>query len=150
MIINRTGTVGPAVLFSGILLTAGLGSMTWVWPHASSILDERIDRSANDERAEVLESQRVRLEEEVAFSTDLATRLAWGTLALADAAQQMELLLRDRIGFDVTCSMVYHAPNLRLGTARYLIGKVEQLLESDPSACAAASARLSAEYAALR
>jgi hypothetical protein len=58
--------------------------------------------------------------------------------------------LRDRAGFEATWTRNYHAPTFRLGVARFAILKVRYLLASDPERMSAVSARLEAEYAALR
>jgi hypothetical protein len=103
----------------------------------------------DDERTE-LDHQRERLNLDIEVSDHLVTRLATGTISLADATAQMEPRLQERAGFRTVCEVQYQVPDTYLGTARYLIEKVARFLEADPSHQASVSARLEAEYAAMQ
>jgi hypothetical protein len=148
MVARHSAAVVFAALLPGLALSLAFGlAAVPGWSRATSPAGG--DRPADADEDDDLDARRERLFREFEIADQLATRLAAGSLSLGAAAEQIEPLLSDRPGFAYTCTTYYHVPNIRLGAARYLIGKVERLLASDPARWAAASGRLEAEYAAL-
>ena len=80
----------------------------------------------------------------------IANRLAEGTITLAQATDQLEPQLAERTGFDAVWRHTYRVDTFRQGVARYVMNRVAPLLEDDPDRRAAVTARLAAEYAALK
>lgn len=151
MTVNRSGAVVSTTFLAGLALAVALASVVaWARPHLNRLLGKDLDPAALTDRADELDRQHARQHAEYAFANHLATRLAASTLRLADATEQMEPILRERPDFEFACQKQYQVPNSRLGAARYLIDKVEFLLESEPSRWAIVSVRLAAEYAAMR
>ena len=147
----RSGMVVSPTSLAALVLAAVLASFAvWVWPHLTGSPTENIDPTDITDQADELEAKRTRLWWEIESADRLAAKLTDGSLSLVDAVAQMEPLLRDRIDFENVSRNHYRAPNLRLGTARYLIAKVGYHLDGDPGRWAAASQRLEAEYAAMR
>jgi hypothetical protein len=130
----------PLLTLALVVVCGPVARHTILGPDSNRIVDEQTE----------IDHQRERLNRDIELSEHLVTRLATGTISLADATEQMEPRLQQRPGFQITCENNYRVPNTRLGTARYLIQKVEWCLEADPTQWAAASARLEAEYAALK
>jgi len=147
----------PAVALLGLALGFGLAHVTvpksmltapeWMRPARRA---DGPDFARIADEAASLQARQEQLLREIELGDHMAARLAAGTLSLADAAGEMEPFLRTRAGFDTVCRHYYHVPNTHLGTARYLIEKVRRLLEDDPSREATVTARLEAEYAALK
>jgi hypothetical protein len=117
-----------------------------VWNWNSAVAEAR---ALNDRMVELRASEE-RLREEVELAEGLTTHLASGTTSLAAAADVMEPILRERTGFESVVRTRYHSPTFRHGVARYLILRVGRQLDAAPSQWATASARLEAEYSALR
>lgn len=148
MVARHSAAVVFAALLPGLALSLAFGVVAVPgWPRTPSFAatDRPADAGADDD----LDARRERLFREFEIADQLAARLAAGSLSLGAAAEQIEPLLSDRPGFAHTCTIYYRVPDIRLGAARYLIGKVERLLASDPARWAAASGRLEAEFAAL-
>lgn len=151
MAVNRSGAVLSAAFLTGLALVVALGTgVAWASHQLRGFMGVSLDSSALADRSDELDLQHARLIGEFALANQLAPKLAMGALPLADAAAQMEPFLRERGGFVYDCQRLYHVTNVRLGAARYLIDKVEILLESDPSRWAIVGIRLEAEYAAMR
>ena len=150
MTANRSGAVLSATFLTGLALVVALGtSIAWASHQLRGFIGESLDPSDIGDRSDELDLQHERGIVEFALANQLASKLAMGTLPLADATTQMEPFLRERAGFVYDCQRCYHVTNLRLGAARYLIDKVEILLESDPSRWAMVSIRIEAEYMAM-
>jgi hypothetical protein len=152
--VRRAGTASAAAL-SGLVLTLGLAHAAapeWVrqagldvW-NAPALRDSL--RAGNHRRAELLAHEE-RLFREIETIDHLAARLAAGSLSLAGATDAAEPILRERPSFPYTASQYYPAPTFRQSIARYLIARIERR-HADPARWATISARLEAEYAALR
>jgi hypothetical protein len=100
---------------------------------------------------EKLDDRMARLQREIELGNRLAHQLITGTITLTYAIEQMEPHLRARPEFEIACETYYRVPgNTRLGTARYLILKVRGLLDAEPYQLSIVSARLEAEYEALK
>ncbi len=147
--VQRTGVAVAS--FSGLALTLGLAYA--VAPgciHMCGLTPYCQDAPRFDDEGDELDTQRERLHREIEFGDHLAVQLAAGSITLACATAQIEPRMRTRPHFEYVCESYYRAPNLHLGTARYLIGKAQRLLEDEPIWQVFASARLEAEYAVMR
>jgi hypothetical protein len=152
--VRRTGAVSAAAL-SGLALTLGLahaaaprwaaraGLDVWNLPELNARLREI------DEETARTRSDGERLLRQIDAAGHLTARLAEGSLTLAEAADELEPLLRDRPGFETVCAVQDGAPTFRHGVARYAIRKALAHLAGDPTRRAATAGRLEAEYAAL-
>lgn len=153
---RRTGIASVATL-SGITLSLGLTHLLapgWcravgldVWNFAAAEAEYR--RHAG--RGEELDDFQRRLRVQIEVSESLAADLAAGRRSLAEAADEMARVNTGRPGFEDGMESAYpDIPVLRHRVARYAIDKGRRRLgAADPSAWAAAQARLEAEYRAL-
>jgi hypothetical protein len=146
---QRTGTAFATAL-CGLALTLGLVYAIASGNARMTRSVRELDRAAIADRAAALRERHDRLQHEIQFVEHFAVQLAAGTLSLTDATARIEPILRTRPDFDITCQVYYHTPNMHLGTARYLIIKVQQLLDADESQWLIVSARLEAEYAEMK
>ncbi|MCE9562795.1 MAG: hypothetical protein K8U57_12180 [Planctomycetes bacterium] len=154
MAAQRAGTVSVATL-SGLVLTlvaAELLAPRWVqslgldvWNFHALREEARITR----EHSVAVEAERVRLRREVEASGHTANRLIDGRITLADAIDELEPILQHRVGFE--CAWLQDPPpTFRHSVARYIINRVEATLEAKPEQRTVVSARLKAEYDALK
>jgi len=146
---QRAGTALAAAL-SGLALTLGLVYAIVFGNARTTRSFPDLDRRAIADRAAALQEQHERLLHEIQLAEHLAIQLVAGTLSLTDATALMEPHLRARPDFDFTYHTCYRTPNAHLGVARYLINKVQQLLDADESQWLIVSARLETEYAELK
>lgn len=152
--IRRSGA-GSVTVLVGLVLIAGLiptsipnwvrqaGLESWsLWQSHNALQEASVESSRIQDRADGL-----RLSVEAV--DHIATRLGAGAITLAEAAALAEPWVRDRPGFVTTVEYHYAAPHFRLSVARYLIAKVQYLLEGDPSRASIAVLRLEREYQIL-
>jgi hypothetical protein len=103
-------------------------------------------RKSAEESARMEEESR-NLRQASQLLSEITLRLATGRLTLDEATRECEALLRDRPGFvDTVAPLYYPAATLRLSIARFLISRVESLLEGDPSRLIAVSRSLEAAF----
>lgn len=149
---RRPGIASVAVLagISAALLTAHAVAPEWsrdagldVW-NAPRLEAEH--RESKDRRAE-LEVVHEQLRQRVAIADSLCARLIGGRVRLADAADEVVRLNRDRDGFYCVLRLEHpFATTERELAARYLLAKVTDRLADDPSLRTEATRRLEAEY----
>jgi hypothetical protein len=120
------------------------------WPRINTLASFNGELAALAARNEALDAERERLRQEIDLSTELAHRLIARGLTLHEATAQMEPLLRERDGFRLACTITFRVEGTRRGAARYLINRVDQLLEFEPCRRQEVNERLEAEYLALR
>ena len=120
-----------------------VGLDVWNLPGLNQKLKEARDRDA------VLNEQHEQILREIEFGDYLAGRLIDGTMTLAQATDELEPILKNRPGFDITCEFAYRVSTLRQGTARCLIIRIEGMMNMD-SRWPAISARLEAEFAGIK
>jgi hypothetical protein len=153
-VIRRAGAGSVAVL-SGLILIAGLIPMnipnwarpgdpdSWsLWPSHGALQETSAESNRIQDRADEL-----RLSVEAV--DHIAMRLGTGDLTLSEAAALAEPWVRERPGFVTTAEYRYAAASFRISVARYLIAKVQYLLEEDPSRSAVALVRLEREFQTL-
>jgi hypothetical protein len=152
---RRTGTVSAAAL-GGLAFALGLAQVVapgWVKRVGLDVWNMpglRSDARAAAARGAELRARHEALRRQIDLSDHVCARLAGGVLTLAEATDELEPLMRERLGFELMWDVHYTAPTFRHGVARYAIRKVQFLLASDSARLAAVSACLEAEYAALR
>jgi len=151
---HRAGTASAAVL-SGLVLALGLAhAAAPQWARRAgldlwSLSDSQNTIQKNQQEMAQLEAQEERLHQESETLDHLATRLAVGTVSLAEATDTAEPILRNRSSA-ATLMRYYQTPTLHLMVARHMIARVERCLDTDLSRWATASMRLEAEYAAMK
>ena len=147
--VQRTG-IAFVTLF-GLLLTLGLAyTVARGCTRRIGNPPYREDARLIAKRAVQLEAEKERMHRRIEFGGYLAHQLAIGALTLASATEQIEPQMRTLPYFEFVGERYYLAPNIHLGTARYLIDRVRRLLEGEPDWWVFVSARLEAEYAAMR
>lgn len=152
---RRAGTVSAAAL-SGLALTLGFSHAVApsrvrdagldLWNLASIRREVR----ETDEQKVVLQRTQEQLAREIEMAEHFAARLADGGLTLAEVVEELTPVLAARPGFATAATERFGTPTFRHTVAAYAIDKVRQLLEVEPTRWAAVSARLDAEYAALK
>ena len=148
MFCKRIGAVILAVLLFGFLM-----SQEWaiiaspLWSAGDEFTTHCPEFEVLVSRDADLDAERDRLYQEINFARHLAEQLAAGQLCLHEATDRMEPILCQRPGFRTVCGGWSSVEGSRRRTARYLIQKVETLL--DPSRWPDVSSRLEAEYLAL-
>ena len=153
--VRRAGTASVTVLSGCILLFvfAPISAPTWVRQAGVDIWElyryQDSLKVSGDETAR-LDDEATQLHAAIEATEHLVDRMIAETLSLADAAELVEPLVRDRPGFSSAIDWHYAAPSFRLSVARYLIGKVKFILEDDPSRRVITLARLEAEYARMK
>ena len=153
--IRRAGTASGAALS---VLAMGLGMAHAVAPHWSRSVGLDVwnysqacaDFRSFDDRDASLEVQREKIRRETELAGHVATRVIEGRLSLAEAADELAPILKDRAGFDTVTQCYYKAPTHRHAAARYTITHIGLLLEDDPERFAQVKTRLEAEYAAMK
>jgi hypothetical protein len=154
MNLRRTGATTVATVFGltfGVAL-ANAVAPNWtqrvgidVWNLPSAIEDNR----TADEELIALDKQAERLRWEMETGDYLATELANGTKSLREAVDEMEPILRERIGFLANLDIAYHTSSLRQGVARYLINRIPNLNKLEGNRQNDALNRLEQEYRLL-
>jgi hypothetical protein len=154
MMPRHTGLVSLAVLsfMAVIFLLACVLSPHWakrigldVW----NLPDLREALKQEGDRHQILQDQKDQILHEIEFSEYIAGRLIDGTMTLTQATNEVEPIMRNRPGFDTTWEFAYRVHTVRQGVARYLIIRVEALMNTD-SRWPALSARLEAECATIK
>jgi hypothetical protein len=137
-----------ALLFSFLMRLDWAIIASPVWPPVDEFTTHYPEFEVLVSRDAELDAERDRLYQEINFARHLAEQLAAGQLCLHEATDRMEPILCQRPGFRTVCGGWSSVDGTRRRTARYLIQKVETLL--DPSRWPDVSSRLEAEYLALR
>ena len=152
---RRAGTASAAGL-TGLALALVLGNAAapgWVRRSGLDVWNLpalRADARATDRERALIEEQREQLFRGIEAADHVTVRLAAGDLSLAEATDRVELVLRERPGFEDSARVHYAAPNFRLTVARYLIARVGRLPGLDPARQSALAAGLEAEYASMK
>ena len=154
MAAQRTGAVSVATL-AGLLLAlvfADLVAPQWCQEFGLDVWNFRAvreDARRVEEQAVSVEAQRVRLVREIELAGQTSGRLIEAKITLAEAIDELEPVLLYRVGFE--CSWPLDPPpTFRHAVARYIITRVKAELATNPDKLASVSARLNAEYAALK
>lgn len=151
--VRRTGAVSAAAL-SGLALTLGLAhAVAPDWAARAGLdvwnLEElRDDFRANSEEWDELVEKEQRLHRECEATGSVAARMVEGELTLAEAADLLQPILRERPGFESTWRYDYRVPDFRRGCARYAIQRTVR--DVAPDRRAELEDRLEAEYAAMK
>lgn len=117
-----------------------------VWNRA----DVQVEEAAEQLRHEQITQTHNELNRQIAASEATAAALIEGYVSLADAAEELARINRDRVGFEYTLASLYPgAPTFRARVARYVIDRVHKRLAHDPTREATVLARLECEYAAM-
>jgi hypothetical protein len=153
--VHRAGTVSTVALSAlGLVLGAAqsiaprwvkhVGLDVWNFPSLCASTQEA------REQTEELRLDQERMDMSIEAGEHVAVRLVAGTMTLAQAIDELEPLLRARPGLDDIHRIAYQTKSPRQGVARYIVNRATRLLDNDPSRRAAVSARLEAEFAAVR
>lgn len=152
---RRAGTVSATALTGVSLALALAHSVAPSWARRAG-LDlwnlpslRQLAREC-DEEAVVAQQKRDRLMWEIEASEHAAARLVDGTLTLAGAVEELSPWLEVRSGFETGARNRFRTTTLRQSVARYAIDKARVILADEPARWAVVSARLEAEYAALK
>ncbi len=142
MTARRTGTASAAALIAVVVVAVGVDAYLGVDA-------ARDDIRGNQADAAVIEAQRVRVVREGEASGRVAVRVIAGEVSLSGAVDELEPVLRERVGFE--CAWPDDPPpTFRHRVARYVMIRAGTELERAPARQVAVLARLDAEYAALR
>jgi hypothetical protein len=121
------------------------GLDVWSLSAEDAMLRVEVDRRGD------LEADHNLLRRRMAVADQLATQLVDGQLRLADAADEVVRVNRDRDSFFLVLSREHPgAVTERRLAARYLIAKIEDRFQDDPSRAAEATGRLEAQYRLLK
>lgn len=154
MVARRAGTVSAATLSALVLSLVCTDLLAPRWVRAVGLdvwnigaLHDEV--RGHDEQAAIVEAQRIRIIRESEASGRIAEQLAAGKLSLAEAVNELEPTLRQRVGFE--CAWPSDPPpTFRHAVGRYAITRVEADLTNDPDRQATVVARLKVEYDALK
>ena len=148
---RRTGIVSVATL-SGLALAVGLtqaiapdwsrsyGLDLWCSSDCIAEYHEGYDRLKDQ-----LQSSET-LNRQMELSEYIASQLIEDQITLAEAINELEIINRDRIGFQDSLRTAYGDLNDRERLALYALAKVQRQLESDPSTQAIVLVKLEQQY----
>jgi hypothetical protein len=152
---RRPGIASVAVLagITAALVTAHAVAPEWsravgldVWNLSAAEADQRESADRRDELA----AQHEQLRQRVAVADHLCTQLIDGRVRLAEAADEVIEVNRDRDAFFFVLRLEHpDATTDRELAACYLIAKIAARFYDDPSRRAEATGRLEAEYQAM-
>lgn len=148
-VIRRAGAVLCGLILMAILIPASIPN----WVGQTGLDGWSLSQDAFEEAS--AESNRIQdradeLRQSMEAVDHIAMRLGTGDLTLAEAAVLAEPWVRERPGFVTTAEFRYAAPSFRQSVARYLIAKIQYLLEDDPSRSVVVLMRLEWEYYILQ
>jgi len=154
MVAHRPGTVSLAAL-SGLVATifvANLIAPVWIQSVGLDVWNlesVREESRLNEEHAVAVEAQRIRILREVQVSGHTAHRLIEGTVTLEVAVDELEPIMRNRVGFECAWPLD-RPPTFRHAVARYIINRVDAELANDPEKRAGVCAQLKVAYDNLK
>jgi hypothetical protein len=152
---RRPGIASVAVLAGITVALATAHAVAPEWSRAAgldvwNIPAAEAERRELEDRRDDLEAVHAQLRVRVAAADHLSTQLIDGRARLADAADEVVWLNRDRDAFFRVLRLDHpSARTERELAARYLISKVADRFYDDPSGRAEATDRLEAEYRRL-
>jgi len=154
MAAHRPGAVSLAAL-AGIVATifvADLVAPRWIQQLGLDVWNfqaVREESRLNEEHAIAVEAQRIRLLREVQVTGHTANRLINETITLEEAVDELEPIMRNRVGFE--CAWPHdRPPTFRHAVARYVVNRVDAMLADDPEQREVICAKLKIEYDNLK
>ena len=145
---RRAGATGTAILaaFAGTLLLLHLLVPRWTSVFRLDETDLEMYRSEEQRKLE-LHDELERLNTQIGASDAVAVSLIEERIAFAAAVNVVEMLNRDRPGFEQVLPSIYpETRSHRERIARYTMDKVRAKLEGDPTRQVETLARLEAAY----